>query len=263
MRRSLAALVLLATTAVRLSGQAASTPDDRPLSPRAKLAVLGEYGLTQPGRADTTRLRVFERDGQLFGQLRDNAPTRLLHQGGQRFIPAEAPDFRISFAPVTGRAVTVQVTGPDLVMRGRRVTAAADPSTTGALFDEMARADSLLFDAAYVTCNMSVVGAMLTPDVEFYHDKSGFHAGDVVRGDFERLTSNCPRSNGVRRVIVPGSLRVYPIKDYGVVQMGEHEFRKEGEVATAARFVHLWTKRSGRWQLSRVLSFDHLPMTGR
>ncbi len=142
--------------------------------------------------------------------------------------------------------------------------APADSSAaSGPLFNEMLRADSLLFAASYVTCDTAAINAMLTDDIEFYHDKSGFHAGDVVRGDFARLAADCPRTHGVTRVLRTGTMRVYPIKDYGVVQVGEHEFRVNGKPGSAARFVNLWTRRSGHWQVSRVLSFDHLPVPGQ
>jgi ketosteroid isomerase-like protein len=143
--------------------------------------------------------------------------------------------------------------------------APADPSRAGALYQELARQDSVLFDAAFVTCDAARANAMLAQDVEFYHDQSGFHAGEQVRDDFRRLTANCPRGQGVARVLVPGSLRVYPINAYGAVQTGEHRFaRRDGAPGAVARFVHLWRRQpDGQWRLTRVLSFDHQPEAPR
>ena len=119
--------------------------------------------------------------------------------------------------------------------------------------------DSLLFDAAFVTCNYPRIDSILSPDVEFYHDQNGFHADTVVRSDFRRLTGNCPSGQGVTRELVPGNLEVYPISNFGAIQMGVHRFNSRGEaVYTIARFIHLWRREpDGRWILTRVLSFDH------
>jgi hypothetical protein len=48
--------------------------------------------------------------------------------------------------------------------------AGSDPSRSGALYDELARMDSVLFDAAFVTCSAPRVNALFRDDIEFYHD---------------------------------------------------------------------------------------------
>ena len=59
-----------------------------------------------------------------------------------------------------------------------------------------------------------------------------------------------------------GSLQVYPIKGYGAVQTGVHRFVERGvPTMTVAKFVHLWRKTDDGWKLSRVLSFDHHPVS--
>ena len=121
--------------------------------------------------------------------------------------------------------------------------------------------DSVLFDAAFVTCNYPRVDSILSPDVEFYHDQNGAHSDTAVRGDFKRLIGNCPAATGVRRELVAGSLEVYPIHAYGAIQMGLHRFVERGaSTHTIARFIHLWKREpDGRWFLTRVMSFDHQP----
>lgn len=141
------------------------------------------------------------------------------------------------------------------------LAAQSDTSTSGPLFDELARMDSLIFDASFVSCNADVANAIFSEDIEFYHDKGGAATGEQVRENTRNLTKGCPRTKGVHRELVPGTLRVYPIKDYGAVQLGEHRFVEKGALtSTAARFVHLWRKRNGAWQVTRVLSFDHVPV---
>jgi Domain of unknown function (DUF4440) len=137
----------------------------------------------------------------------------------------------------------------------------SDPSASGPLYDELARMDSILFDAAFVSCDIEKTNSLFTDDIEFYHDKTGLERGQQVRESFRRLTASCPRDRGIRRELVAGTLRVYPIKDYGAVQMGVHRFVQRGaSTYTVARFVTLWQKKDGGWIIPRVLSFDHLPM---
>lgn len=136
--------------------------------------------------------------------------------------------------------------------------AGPDPSKSGALYDELARMDSVLFDAAFVTCSAPRVNSLFRDDIEFYHDQTGLSAGEKARADFRRLTENCPRGNGVVRELVDGSLEVFPMKGDYAIQMGSHRFVNEREqTSTVAKFVHLWQKKEGTWKLIRVLSFDH------
>jgi hypothetical protein len=133
-----------------------------------------------------------------------------------------------------------------------------DGLRSGALFDALAQMDSVLFDASFASCDAAKANAIFTDDVEFYHDQTGFAAGEQVRENTRRLTASCPRDRGVKRSIVPGSLRVYPIEAYGAVQVGVHRFDERGaSTSTLAKFVNLWRFQDGRWRLARVLSLDH------
>ena len=115
--------------------------------------------------------------------------------------------------------------------------------------------DSVLFHAAFVACDSAAFRAQFTDDAEFYHDLAGASFGETAR----RL-NGCPRDQGVMRVLVPGSLRVFRMKGYGAIQSGLHRFvRSQSEPATIARFVHLWRQVGGVWRLARVLSYDHKP----
>ena len=137
----------------------------------------------------------------------------------------------------------------------------ANGLTFGTLFDSLARMDSVLFDASFTSCDATKANAIFTDDVEFYHDETGFAAGEQVRGNTRRLTASCPRSRGVTRTLIPGSLRIYPIQGYGAVQMGVHRFDERGaSSSTLTRFVHLWRRENGTWRLARVLSLDHHPV---
>jgi hypothetical protein len=142
-----------------------------------------------------------------------------------------------------------------LVAASSTNSSAEEPARSGPLFDELARMDKELFDAAFVTCDKNRFRSLFTEDAEFYHDRTGASYGEAVR-----TLKSCPRDNGVRRRLVPGSLEVYPISNYGAVQIGRHLFTREGEQgAEVAKFIHLWHKKDNVWRLARVLSFDHRP----
>ena len=120
--------------------------------------------------------------------------------------------------------------------------------------------DSLLFDASFVSCDYEVANAIFADDVEFYHDQTGFQSSEQTRENTKRLTESCPAERGVTRTVVEGSLRVYPIRDYGAVQTGLHRFDERGaSTSTVAQFVHLWHRQGEERKLARVLSFDHRP----
>ncbi|WP_173122588.1 nuclear transport factor 2 family protein [Pseudaquabacterium terrae] len=115
--------------------------------------------------------------------------------------------------------------------------------------------DKELFEAAFVTCDISKFRALFTDDAEFYHDRTGAAVGEAAR-----TMKSCPRDNGVTRTLVPASLEVYPMQGYGAIQIGRHVFARKGETGSeVAKFVHLWKRENGVWRLARVLSFDHRP----
>ncbi|BCS34632.1 DUF4440 domain-containing protein [Luteitalea sp. TBR-22] len=119
------------------------------------------------------------------------------------------------------------------------------------LHDTIVRLDARWEDA-YNTCKMDVHEALIAEDLEFFHDLGGLSTSK--RQVLEAVKANvCGK---VTRELLPGSIEVYPIKDYGAVQMGYHRFRNVNEpgVGRYARFVHVWRLADGRWQLTRVIS---------
>lgn len=235
---------------------------DLPISHAERQRFVGAYAVSPGPDKPAMTFRVFERGDTLMGQLRTNEPTRLIYQGENAFRPSAARDFSIEFGVAGGVATTVAIVSKNGTMSGARTSDVsvppADPATSGALFAELARMDSLLFDATYVTCDVPRITALFADDIEFYHDKTGLHKGAQVRADFERLAGHCPRDQGITRVLVPGTLHVYPINEFGAVQTGVHWFVQKGApTATVAQFVHVWQKKDGAWKITRELSFDH------
>jgi hypothetical protein len=125
------------------------------------------------------------------------------------------------------------------------------------LFQTISKLDTALFDA-YNTCNLEKFGALLADDLEFYHDVTGLSRGKQSTIDAVK-TNICGK---VHRDLVPGTLKVYPLNNYGAVESGIHLFcdPKKGKCpdgSGAARFMMLWQNTDGVWKLTRVISYDH------
>jgi ketosteroid isomerase-like protein len=99
--------------------------------------------------------------------------------------------------------------------------------------------------------------ALFARDLEFYHDTGGRQSYDDVTSGFRGLFA---ANNGIERSLLPGSLEVYPIKDYGAIEIGEHRFCHQENGRTecgSVRFVHVWRKEADRWKITRVVSYGH------
>ena len=124
------------------------------------------------------------------------------------------------------------------------------PASLG-VYNEIVAMDKKFFDA-YNTCDVSTVDSLISEDIEFYHDLGGLSTSKIQIMD--GLKNNiCGK---VTRVLKEGSIEVYPIKDYGAVQMGIHGFynRAEKNEIKYAKFVHIWRLDGGAWRLTRVVS---------
>ncbi|MBV8436735.1 MAG: nuclear transport factor 2 family protein [Silvibacterium sp.] len=125
------------------------------------------------------------------------------------------------------------------------------------LFKTIQSLDTQLFDA-YNHCDLTTLGSLVAEDLEFYHDKTGLAIGRQVFVD--AIKNNiCGK---VTRELVPGTLEVYPIANYGAVEIGVHRFHHPGDPGNIgeARFITLWQQqKDGTWKVTRVISFDHHP----
>ena len=220
-----------------------------PLKEADLAKYVGAYVVGPEGEDERPgKLSMFAKGGSLMGSLHGNDPTRFLYQGGDEFRPKAAPVFLVTFRMEGERAGGVSIASPEGVMEGERSDASG-----GALFDELARMDEVLFEAAFVSCDRRKWDSMMTEDVEFYHDRGGFSEGAAVSPPAE-----CPAEHGVTRHVVQGSVEVFPIADYGAVQRGTHCFVEEGAAtSTVAQFVHVWARTGDGWKVKRILSFDH------
>ena len=124
------------------------------------------------------------------------------------------------------------------------------------LYKEIAHLDSVVF-TAFNTRDIELFKTLFTADLEFYHDKGGL-TGYNHTIDF--MITTAKNNNNLKRVLVPGSLEVYPIPGYGAMQIGSHKFchtENGKEDCGTFKFVHIWQKKDGAWKISRVVSYDH------
>ena len=120
------------------------------------------------------------------------------------------------------------------------------------LYDSIIHMDSLWEDS-YNHCKMERQDSLISEDLEFYHDKGGLLTSKKQL--IAALKNNiCGK---VTRELLKGSIEVYPIKDYGAVEMGYHRFHNindAGNDSHYARFVHIWHRENGQWRITRVIS---------
>ena len=124
------------------------------------------------------------------------------------------------------------------------------------LYKEIERADSILFQA-FNRQDMATFKAMFTKDLEWFQDNGGLIPYKTV---FENFGNTFKNENKLSRVLVKESLEVHPLKDYGAIETGSHQFRHfengKEEVGTF-KFLMIWNKKDGNWKISRVVSYDH------
>src|SRR5579862_373455 len=120
------------------------------------------------------------------------------------------------------------------------------------LYNTIAHMDSVYFDA-YNSCDMNFQAAIFADSIEFYHDKSGLETSkkDLLAAIKENICGK------VTRVLVKGSLEVYPIPGYGAVEIALHQFinhMEQDHLSAPDKFIVVWRFKNDKWQITRVVS---------
>ena len=145
----------------------------------------------------------------------------------------------------------------------------AQLAETSELHQLLKKQDSILFNAAFNTCDTNALEQIFTKDFEFYHDKGGFT--ESREAFLNPIKENCANWNSEtvqpsKRILIAGSLKVYPLYKngtlYGAVQHGVHRFvslssNREYEKGDIAKFTHVWILEEEQWKVKRELSYDH------
>jgi len=123
------------------------------------------------------------------------------------------------------------------------------------LYDTIVHLDSVFF-AAYNNCTLQLeaYAAFYADSLEFYHDKGGLSTSkkDVVEGTQKNICGK------VTRELVKGSVEVYPINNYGAIEMGLHMFHNNQEKQSGppkvSKFIIFWQHSNNVWKIARVVS---------
>jgi uncharacterized protein DUF4440 len=131
------------------------------------------------------------------------------------------------------------------------------------LFEKIKALDNTFFDA-FNKCEIAKMESLFAEDIEFYHEKRGVleNRKSVMEAFSNNLCGD--KNNKVRRELVEGSLKVYPIPNYGAMAVGEHRFylTQSGQTEKLdgiGTFTNLWQLKDGEWRMSRVFSYGFRP----
>ena len=126
------------------------------------------------------------------------------------------------------------------------------------LVAEITAADARNF-AAYDSCRADQYMASLSPDLEFYQDNQPVKDRQQV---IDSLKYRCAEGIQLRRELDQTSLIINSAPPYDAIEAGLHRIYSKqpdgGEhLEATVRFTLVWSKKSGAWQLTRVVSYDH------
>ena len=122
------------------------------------------------------------------------------------------------------------------------------------LYKEIVKMDSIFF-AAYNNCDIEKQASIYADSIEFYHDKGGLSTSKKYL--LETTKKNiCGK---VTRILINGSIEVYPINNFGAVEIGLHKFHNNQESEAnqqkeGNKFIIIWHKTNAGWKISRVVS---------
>ena len=156
--------------------------------------------------------------------------------------------FLCSLFLVFASALSTQLQGEELTKD--------KPGKSGELFETITRTDGEMFDA-FNRHDVARLMSMFTDDLEFYHDTGGLTQKKETGENFAKLFANTP---DIVRDLVKGSLEVYPIKDFGAVEIAEHTFchKEKGEDDCGTfKLIMVWRKDGDSWKVCRVISYGH------
>ncbi len=120
------------------------------------------------------------------------------------------------------------------------------------LFNEIVAMDKEFFDA-YNQCDMEKQASIYSDKIEFFHDKGGLMTSkeDILDATERNICGK------VTRELIEGSVEVYPINNYGAVQIGFHKFHNNQEPnaeSNPSKFITVWNNDNGEWKMAKVIS---------
>ncbi len=158
--------------------------------------------------------------------------------------------FRLFFS-----VMTLAVSGCSAAGEQSVTAQVADP-----LYETISKLDTAVFNAFNNCSSLAQLekhASYFAAGVEFYHDNGG------VTWSRKEMIANTEKyvCGNFRRVLVPETLKVFPIKGFGAIALGSHRFFQfdSSDCEGLADFVSVWRNQNGHWQITRVLSYGHRP----
>ena len=120
------------------------------------------------------------------------------------------------------------------------------------LHNQIVKMDAKYFNA-YNTCDMETQTDLYNENIEFFRDKGG------LLTDKKELLKSLKENicNKVTRTLIKGSIEVYPIKNYGAIEIGYHKFYNKEEPnakSVPSKFIMVWKKEKNNWKITKVIS---------
>jgi hypothetical protein len=126
------------------------------------------------------------------------------------------------------------------------------------LVAEIRDVDRQVFEA-YQDCDLSRYASFLSRDLEFYQDNLGVRNRSQILAS---MTNRCNEGIRLSRRLDEKTLVINVVPGFDAVEAGTHgiySVQEDGSehLDATAQFTQVWTKKTGHWQLLRVVSFDH------
>ena len=135
-------------------------------------------------------------------------------------------------------------------------SASSERGSQSALYDEILAMDSQLFNA-FNKRDLETTEKIFDQSLEFFHDTGGV-------SDYAQSIENSRRlfdaNTGLTRELLLDTVSVYPVPNYGAIQVGKHRFcHPENGVMDCGtfEFLHIWRQQGDAWTLARVVSYGH------
>jgi Domain of unknown function (DUF4440) len=124
------------------------------------------------------------------------------------------------------------------------------------LYDIIIAQDSILF-AAFNARNIEALKSYFEDKLEVYQDNVGLRNYEQTNQAFTALFK---MDYVLTRKPILESIEVYPIKNFGAIETGQHTFchTENGKLECATfKFVHIWENKEGKWKIIKIITYDH------
>ena len=124
------------------------------------------------------------------------------------------------------------------------------------LYETIIKQDSILFEA-FNARDITALKSYFTDNLEVYQDNTGLRNYDET---IQAFTGLFKMDYVLTRKPVIESIEVYPVKNFGAIETGQHTFchTENGKLECATfKFVHIWEDKNGQWKVAKIITYDH------